>query len=214
MTLKVIGAGLGRTGTMSLKLALERLLGGKCYHMVELFEHLEAHTPLWHAAARGEKVDWDKIFDGYVATVDEPSSIMWRELMEYYPDALVILSLRDAESWWKSANATILKVKQDPPPKEPPERVAWHAMIMDIYPHIHPDGVSDPELVKASFMAHNERVKAGVPPERLLLWQAGDGWEPLCKALGLEVPDEPFPHSNTTEEFKARQSARKAEQNS
>jgi hypothetical protein len=214
MTLKVIGAGLGRTGTMSLKLALQRLLGGKCYHMVELFEHLEEHTPLWHAAARGEPTDWDRIFDGYVATVDEPSSIMWKELMEYYPDALVILSLRDPASWWRSANATILKVKQDPPPAGPPERVAWHAMVMEIYKHIHPDGVNDPALTMASFTAHNERVKAGVPAGRLLLWQAGDGWEPLCKALKLPVPDEPFPHSNTTEEFQARQVARKADPDS
>jgi hypothetical protein len=214
MSLKVIGAGLGRTGTMSLKLALERLLGGKCYHMVELFEHLEEHTPLWHAAARGEAVDWDRIFDGYVATVDEPSSIMWKQLMDYYPDALVILSLRDPESWWRSANNTILKVKQNPPPTEPPERVAWHAMIMDIYPLIHPDGVHDPALTQASFAAHNARVKAGVTPERLLIWQAGDGWEPLCRALGVPVPDEPFPHSNTTEEFQARQQARQAGQES
>jgi hypothetical protein len=204
MTLKVIGAGLGRTGTMSLKLALEKLLGGPCYHMVELFQHLPEHTPLWHAAVRGEPVAWDRLFTGYVAAVDEPVSLFWQPLMAYYPDALIILSVREAKSWWKSAHATILKVKQEPPPPDEPLRVAWHAMVMDAYRNLHPDGVHDPELTQRSFLAHIERVKAGVPPERLLIWQAGDGWEPLCKALNLPVPDEPFPHSNTTEEFVAR----------
>mgnify|MGYP002628900249 CR=1 FL=1 len=208
MTLKVIGAGLGRTGTMSLKAALEILLEGPCYHMMELFDHLEAHTPLWHAAARGEKVDWDQVFDGYVATVDEPASIMFQELMDYYPDALVLLSVRDPASWWKSANATILKVKQDPAPLEPPEKVAWHAMVMELYERVHPDGVSDPELTQRSYQAHVDKVMATVPAERLLVWQAGDGWEPICKALGLPIPAVPFPHTNTTEDFLARQRER------
>lgn len=210
MTLKVIGAGLGRTGTLSLKLALERLLGGKCYHMLELFEHLQEHTPLWHAAARGEAVEWDQVFAGYVAAVDEPAALVWRELLDYYPDALVILSVRDPQSWWRSANATILKVKQDPPPTEPPERVAWHAMVMALYARVHPDGVHDAALTQRSYLAHVDSVKAGVPPQRLLLWQASEGWEPLCRALQLPVPAEPFPHSNTTEEFLARQRERSA----
>ncbi len=204
MTLKVIGAGLGRTGTMSLKLALERLLGGPCYHMTELFQHLDEHTPIWHAAALGQKVEWQEIYKNYSAAVDEPTSIMWKELIEYYPDALVILSVRDASSWWESANNTILKVKQDAAPTEPPEKVAWHKMVMEIYKSLYPDGVNDPELTQKSFLDHIARVKAGVPAERLLVWQAGDGWEPICKALNLPVPDEEFPHTNTTEEFLAR----------
>ena len=127
MSIRVIGAGLGRTGTMSLKLALERLLGGPCYHMTELFDHLDAHTPLWHAAARGEAVDWDKVFTGYTAAVDEPASIHWQSLSDYYPQALVVLSVRDPESWWESANATILRVKQNPPDDMTPARRAWTA---------------------------------------------------------------------------------------
>lgn len=205
MTLKVIGAGLGRTGTMSLKLALEKLLGGPCYHMMELFEHLQEQTPLWHAAARGEKINWDDIFAGYCAAVDEPTSVMWQQLIEYYPDALVILSVRDATSWWKSANATILPIKQKAPPTEPPEMVVWHSMIMELYKSVYPDGVDDPETAQKSFLAHIERVKAGVPPERLLIWEVEEGWQPICKALNLPVPDETFPHTNTTEEFIANQ---------
>lgn len=205
MTLKVIGAGLGRTSTMSLKFALEKLLGGPCYHMVELFEHLEAHLPYWSAAVRGEDVDWDKVFTGYVAAVDEPVSTQWQSITAYYPDALVILSVRDPDSWWKSASETIFQVKQRPREQMTPIRQAWLDMIMEIYDTQYPDGFTDPEAAKASFRAHNARVEAGVPAERLLVWNVSQGWEPICAALGLPVPEEPFPKSNSTEEFKARQ---------
>src|SRR5689334_8523874 len=107
MPLRVIGAGLGRTGTMSLKAALEKLLGGKCYHMYEVFEHLETDVPMWHAAALGKPVDWDKMFDGYVAAVDWPAGAYWKEISAKYPDALILLSTRDSEKWWDSANSTI-----------------------------------------------------------------------------------------------------------
>jgi hypothetical protein len=204
MTLKVIGAGLGRTSTMSLKLALERLLGGKCYHMTELFEHLPEHTPLWHQAALGEPVDWDSVFEGYVAAVDEPVSTQWQAITAYYPDALVILSVRDPDSWWKSASNTILPVKWNPPPDMSPGRKAWLDMVLEIYKSLYPDGFDKPETAKAAFAAHMERVKQGVPADRLLIWEVSQGWEPICSALGLPVPDEPFPRSNSTEEFKAR----------
>jgi len=204
MSLKVIGAGLGRTGTMSLKIALEKLLGGPCYHMIELFEHLAEHTPLWHAAARGEPVAWNRVFAGYVAAVDEPASTQWEQLMQYYPDALVILSLRDPDSWWQSASETILRVAQESPPEMPPLRRAWLDMVLEIYKTVYPHGVTDPEAAKSAYLAHIYRVKAGVPADRLLLWEVSQGWEPICAALNLPVPDEPFPHSNTKEEFKAR----------
>ena len=144
MSLKVIGAGLGRTGTMSLKIALEKLLGSPCYHMTELFNHLEEHTPLWHAAARGEAVDWDKVFKGYVAAVDEPVSTQWESIADYYPDALIILSVRDPESWWKSASSTILPVKQNPPDDLSPARRAWLDMVLESYKAIYPYGFSQP----------------------------------------------------------------------
>ena len=204
MSLKVIGAGLGRTGTMSLKLALEQLLGGPCYHMTELFQHLEAHTPLWHAAARGEAVDWDQVFSGYIAAVDEPVSMLWKPITEYYPDAVVVLSARDAESWWKSARETILEVKINPDPNATPERKAWLNMVLEVYRHVYPEGFSDKDKAIAAYQAHNKRVMAGVPVDRLLVWQVSDGWEPLCRVLDQPVPDTPFPVSNTTEDFKAR----------
>ena len=106
MTLRVVGAGLGRTGTLSLKLALERLLGEPCYHMVEVLSHPE-HIPLWYKAFKGNTPDWNKIFNGFKAAVDEPASCFWKEISQAFPNALVILSVRDAESWWKSADKTI-----------------------------------------------------------------------------------------------------------
>lgn len=204
MTLKVIGAGLGRTSTMSLKIALEKLLGGPCYHMVELFEHIDEHTPLWLAAARGEPVDWDTVFDGYVAAVDEPVSTQWQSICDYYPDALVILSVRDPESWWKSASDTILPVKINPPSNMSPARKSWLDMVLEIYKTLYPEGFADKDKAMAAFTAHMERVKVGIPKERLLIWHVSDGWQPICEALELPVPDEPFPKSNSTAEFKAR----------
>lgn len=204
MTLKVIGAGLGRTGTMSLKLALEKLLGAPCYHMTELFEHLEEHTPLWHSAARGEPVEWDRVFEGYIAAVDEPVSTQLASITAYYPDALVILSTRDADSWWKSAISTIFTVKLNPPDDMSPARQAWLDMVLETYKSVYPHGFSDEDAAKAAYTAHVEKVKATVPSDRLLVWNVSEGWKPLCDALGLPVPDEPFPRSNSTEEFLAR----------
>ena len=204
MTLKVIGAGLGRTGTMSLKLALEKLLGAPCYHMTELFEHLDEHTPLWHASARGESVEWDRVFEGYIAAVDEPVSTQLESITAYYPDALVVLSTRDADSWWKSAISTIFTVKLNPPEDMSPARKAWLDMVLETYKSVYPHGFSDEDAAKAAYTAHVEKVKATVPSDRLLVWNVSEGWKPLCDALSLPVPDEPFPRSNSTEEFLAR----------
>ena len=204
MTIRVIGAGLGRTGTMSLKNALETLLGGPCYHMTELFNHLEEHTPIWHAAARGEDVDWDEVFGNYSAAVDEPASPFWRSIADFYPEALIVLSTRDAESWWKSASQTIFPVKLNPQPDMSPARKAWLEMILDVYKHIYPAGFDTADKAKAGYLEHVASVLKDAPNNRLLVWEASQGWEPLCKALDLAVPDEPFPHSNTAKEFKAR----------
>ena len=201
----MIGAGLGRTGTMSLKLALEKLLGAPCYHMTELFEHLDEHTPLWHQAARGESVDWDSVFNGYIAAVDEPASTQWESIAEYYPEALVVLSTRDADSWWKSARATILPVKINPPSDLSPARKAWLEMVLEIYKSVYPNGFNDEVSAKAAYKAHVRHVKSSVPENRLVVWNVSDGWKPLCEALGVPEPDEAFPNSNSTEEFLARQ---------
>lgn len=195
MTLRVVGAGLGRTGTLSLKLALERLLGGPCYHMVEVFAHPE-HIGSWHAAARGEAPDWHKLFQGYRSAVDWPAASFWPELSQAFPDAIVLLSVRDPNAWWESAQQTIF-------PAALGAGGEWRAMLDAIFGARFTREIEDRAACIAAFERHNAEVRRRVPSSRLVEWQAQDGWEPLCKALGMPVPSEPFPRANTREDFLA-----------
>ena len=197
MALKVVGAGFGRTGTMSLKLGLERLLGEPCYHMVEVFSHPE-HVKHWHSAAINKMPDWNDLFAGYAAAVDWPASAFWPELSEAYPDSLVVLSVRDSEAWWNSAHETIFARLGSIPNPE------WLAMVEAVLGTRFTPDITDRDACIAAFESNNARVREAVAPERLLEWQASQGWEPLCKALGLPIPDEPFPRVNTREEWAAR----------
>jgi len=195
--LRVVGAGVGRTGTLSLKLALERLLGAPCYHMIEVFGKPE-HVPLWTGAAHGQMPDWNAMMRGYAAAVDWPASAFWPELAEAFPDALVLLSVRDADAWWRSANGTIF------PSIEHAPSVEWRQMVDDMFASRFTSQIRDRDASLAAFERHNSEVRARVPARRLLEWRAGDGWAPLCERLGLPLPAEPFPHTNTTAEFLAR----------
>lgn len=197
MTLRVIGAGVGRTGTTSLQAALEQLLGGRCYHMHEVFPRPD-DIPVWQAAAEGRMPDWRRFLDEFSAAVDWPASAFWPELAAAFPDALVLLSTRDADGWWQSATNTIFPatLKADEGP--------WRDMVWAMFRHRFTDDITDRDAAIAAFHAHNAAVRAQVPAARLLEWQPGDGWEPLCAALDLPVPDEPFPHANTTEDFRQR----------
>jgi hypothetical protein len=199
--LKVVGAGLGRTGTHSLKLALERLLGAPCYHMLEVFGHPE-HIPVWHAAVNGEAVDWSDLFTAYGAAVDWPTAAFWRELMAAYPDAVVLLSTRDADGWWRSADDTIFQVIARDLPDDPVGN-AQMRMIRDLLSKRFTPDLRDPAAAKAAYERHNADVRAAVPGNRLVEWHPGDGWAPLCAALGVPEPDDEFPHVNTTAEFRA-----------
>jgi hypothetical protein len=199
MTLRLVGAGLGRTGTHSLKLAIEELLGGPCYHMIEVFEHPE-HVPMWQQAIDTGDAPWDEIFEGYVAAVDWPVGSFYGELAAAYPDAVVLLSTRDADSWWRSASATIFNfAKMD----TPPEMAEWRRMTTDLMATRFTDKLDDETAAKAAYEKHNAEVRASIPRDRLVEWQPGDGWQPLCDALNLPVPDQPFPHVNTTADFRA-----------
>lgn len=195
MALKVIGAGLGRTGTVSLKRALEHLGVGRCYHMIEVFEHPE-HVPLWMNAAQG-RPEWDVLLAHYGATSDYPACLFWRQLAEHYPSAKVILSVRDADEWFESTQATIFSPQNDQ---------AWAgspigAMMRLL--HVEGQDLHDRASMIANFERHNQEVIHGLPTERLLVYRAEQGWEPLCHFLGLPIPKEPFPHANTRADFKA-----------
>jgi Sulfotransferase domain len=201
--MRIVGAGLGRTGTHSLKLALEHLLGEPCYHMAEVFEHLD-HIQTWHAAIRGEQVDWQPVLGGYAAIVDWPGAAVWRDLAAAYPDAPVLLSTRrDAATWLKSARATIMDSGPENKMEDDPSLPGFTPMVRDMFDSFEPRWRDD-NAAMAAYDRHNAAVRCDVPDDRLVEWQPGDGWEPLCKALGLPIPDEDFPHVNTTQEFRDR----------
>jgi hypothetical protein len=202
MSLRVVGAGLGRTGTHSLQIALQQLLGAPCYHMVEVFSHPE-QIEVWHRAVNGDLPEWSTFLSGYGATVDWPAAAFWQELTAANPDAIVLLSTRaSADAWWKSANETIFEVcRRDAPPD--PLLQSQLAMANDLFARRFCADWTDANEAKRAYEAHNAAVRAAVPPGRLVDWQPGDGWEPICQALDLPVPDEAFPHVNSTADFRA-----------
>ncbi len=197
MGLQVIGAGFGRTATASLKYALERLLGAPCYHMSEVLGRA-GHVDRWLEAAAG-RPDWDAIFDGYAATVDFPAANYWRELAEAYPDAKILLSVRDADRWFQSTQETIFSKTMQAFQAETKWGRMCRATIDD---HLGGD-LTDRAAVIAAFHKHNAAVQSAFGPERLLVFQASQGWGPMCDFLGVAEPDEPFPNVNSKEEFGA-----------
>ena len=197
MTIRVVGAGLYRTGTKSLKAALEILLGKPAYHMAEVFKHPE-HVPVWRKAATGQLPDWSVFLEGYAATLDAPATYFWPELSAAFPDALVLLSVRSADSWWQSASQTVMKTEGLVSPE-------WDAMNDAIRRSRFLTTKIDGDSMMAGFRHHNQQVREGVDPNRLLEWTIGDGWQPICHALNLPVPDVPFPHTNSTKEWLARE---------
>lgn len=194
MALRVVGAGLPRTGTRSLKDALEELLGGPCLHMSAIPGHPFDLGAGWHGALAGHAPDWARLLDGYVAAVDWPASHFWRELSSAYPDALVLLSVRDsAEVWLQSAEATILPVASMALAPD------WHDgrdLLTLLERFTGTSQWNEPARLMAAYERHNAAVRATIPPHRLLEWRATDGWAPLCQALGLPIPDHPFPWTN------------------
>jgi len=196
MPLEIVGAGLGRTGTASLKMALEKLGVGRCYHMSEVLADPD-HMGLWIDAAEG-RADYDRIFADFTATVDFPAAIYWRELITHYPDAKVILSLRDPEKWYRSTQETILGPRWWEFVQSGPFGAMCRATIERFF-----DGdIRTREHMIESFNRHTDAVKKGVPADRLLVFEASQGWPPLCEFLGLPAPVEPYPYANSEEETK------------
>lgn len=204
MALRVVGAGLGRTGTHSLKLALEQLLGGPCYHMSELIDR-EDDTAVWAAATRGEDVDWPRFLSEFEATVDWPACAFWEPIASAHPDSIVLLSMRESpEAWWKSVERTIVQALQRPVPDDDEAWTERRRMVIAMVESTFTPDWRDRDGAIAGYIRHNDRVRQAVDPARLVEWQPGDGWEPICRALGMETPEEPFPHTNTTADFRAQ----------
>jgi hypothetical protein len=200
--LEVIGAGFGRTGTLSLKLALERLGFGPCHHMIELIDDQE-QLDLWSRVAEDGTADWDMVYRDFRSTVDWPGVTFWRQLVGHYPDAKVILTVRDPQSWYESACESIYRARSfladDPLSRQRRDivgRTVWDGTFGGRF--------EDAEHAMAVFGEHNDEVRREVPAERLLEFQVKQGWGPLCDFLGVPVPDEPFPRSNDRLEFAAR----------
>ncbi len=199
MALKVVGAGFGRTGTLSLKVALEKLGVGPCYHMMEVFPRPE-HVAMWHRLAFGNPIDWDELFDGFQATVDWPSARWWREIAAHYPDAKVLLSVRDPEAWYKSMSDTIAQPLREPVPDGAPEIVRLQsemvrkAILAETFDNRFEDEAHTIEV----FKRHNQEVRDSFEPARLLVFDVRQGWAPLCRFLDVPIPDEPFPRLNDT----------------
>ncbi|HWX45505.1 MAG TPA: sulfotransferase [Solirubrobacteraceae bacterium] len=212
--MKLIGAGLPRTGTLTQKLALEQLGLGPCYHWVNVLADLD-QVALWNRALDGER-PWAEVFAGFESTVDWPGGYFYKELMEAYPEAKVLLSVRKPESWEPSFRETIVgmchgeslmrllaSARGEIDPKwrrylDLVERMFWGPE------GTFKDGWAEPAQLIEQFERHNEEVKRTVPPKRLLVWQVTEGWEPLCEFLGVEVPAEPLPHENDRETFLER----------
>jgi hypothetical protein len=212
MPLKIIGTGLGRTGTHSLKIALERLGFGKCYHMVELFQN-PSGLKYFERAEKGDEVNWEELFEGYLSAVDYPVARYYKQIAAFYPDAKFIHTIRDSESWYRSASDTIFWASKP---------TSWRILKLAVHipfsstarkriPVLKYNGklaelefgkdLKDKEKVIQRFNEHNTEVINTIPKDRLLVFDPKDEWEPLCKFLDVPLPDVPFPKSNTRDEF-------------
>ena len=192
MSLSVIGAGFGRTGTTSLKAALELLGFAPCHHMKEVTT--PEQNSYWLAAAEGQVREWNQVFAGYHACIDWPAAFFWRELSEYYPEAKILLTVRDSEGWFKSMQNTIFKVL-----KANSEAFAVANKIVG--ERVFANRFDDKEYVIGLYEQNIRDVQAAFSSDRLLTYELGSGWEPLCRFLDKPIPDTPFPRNNTTKEF-------------
>jgi hypothetical protein len=200
MPLKVIGSGLGRTGTLSLKAALEHIGFGPCHHMVEVF--MEPESMNWWIDAGEGNPDWDKIFKNFTSMVDYPGCIFFRQLADHYPDAKVLHSTRDPDDWFDSTQATIFSAASPAIAGEGAELMQRFFTVL--FRNRFGDKVNDRQFMTDYYRRHEEDVLTSIPPERLLVFRATDGWGPLCDFLGVPVPPEPYPRTNTREAFLGR----------
>lgn len=212
--MKLIGAGLPRTGTLSQKVALEMLGLGPCYHMVNVLMDLD-EAAVWQRALDGENV-WDEVFGEFESTVDWPGSFFTRELAAHYPDAKVLLSTRDPEAWVKSMRDTIWGLfygdmlqrdLSDARGRVDPKWAGYIEMTKGMWERsgLIPNGSdTTPDEMASAMERYQEEIQREIPADRLLVWSVQEGWEPLCEFLGKPVPDTPFPRLNDSKEFSDR----------
>jgi hypothetical protein len=210
--MKLIGVGFGRTGTMSLKAAIEEL-GFPCFHMIDLItgEDRERDLPYWSRIANDEPVDWHEVFEPWEATIDWPACSRWEQIIAAFPDAPVLLNIREFDGWYKSCANTILAVKQaalagelpEDANREGPSPELWETIEKLIWQGDFQGRFDDREWMRRMYDERIETIKRKVPADRLIVWELGkDGWEPIASALGVEVPDTPFPRLHDTNEFR------------
>ena len=200
MPLKIIGSGYGRTGTMALKIALETLGCGPCYHMLEVSKN-PGHDKLWREATDRGTADWDTIFANYQACVDWPACSFWEALLNQYPDAKMILSIRDPEDWYQSVKNTIyqrMKMPRESENEEAHRDMAYHLILELTFNR----SFADKKYAIDIFNHHIAEIKRKVPDDKLLVYETGTGWGPLCRFLQLPIPNQSYPHVNTTREFR------------
>jgi hypothetical protein len=197
MTLDVIGAGLGRNATFTMKFALERLGFGPCFHMAELFADVRRRLPLWLDVVGG-RPDWDAVFDGFRSVTDYPACTYWRELAAHYPQAKFVLTTRDPDSWFDSVSETIFAPRMLATLEGTPAERMMQGAIYDAFKG---GSMQDRAFMTGWYVRRNEAVIAALPPERLLVFHPKEGWEPLCAFLDEPVPDCPFPRVNSRDEL-------------
>ena len=198
MALQVIGAGLGRTATFSLKFALEHIGFGPCHHMLEVMAGARQQIPLWIEVGKGQP-DWDTIFTGFRSSSDYPACSHWRALAEFYPQAKVVLTIRSADSWFESVSETIFSQRMQGSLAGTPAQEMMELNAMAVFG----DRVTDRAFMTDWYERYNQEIIDTLPAERLLVFHPKEGWEPLCRLLGVAVPPEPFPRINRRDELGA-----------
>lgn len=199
MELKVIGLGLGRTGTYSLKTALEHLQLGPCHHMERVAQNMPVQLPLWNALL-DNPTNFEAVYEGMQSAVDWPTAAFYKELYRAYPNAKFILTHRSKESWAESFGSTIYKLLADRETAPAPVREWLNMVVKVIEKSGFPMGLDFNGLAER-YEAHKDAVRDFIPGEQLLVYQVKEGWEPLCKFLNVEAPTMDFPRTNNREEF-------------
>jgi hypothetical protein len=204
--LKLINAGLGRTGTTSLKVALERLDFGPCYHMFDIVSSKERLEQWEKIVCAAQRPDWEAVFDGYTSAVDGPCAIYYRQIMEAFPKAKIILTVRDAERWYQSTYETLyqfaLKGGENPPEINSMQARLYRVTNTMVWNGLFGGRFADKEYAIKVFHDRNQEVVQNIDPDNLLVYDVKQGWEPLCAFLGVDVPSEDFPHVNDTESMR------------